>query len=48
MAKILGNIKNDKEILGKTHVEGVEANDLKREFKEGKAINVEIQILKNL
>ncbi|WHN18382.1 glutamate synthase subunit beta [Campylobacter jejuni] len=31
-----------KKFLGKTHVEGVEANDLKREFKENKAINVEI------
>ncbi|HEE8974055.1 glutamate synthase subunit beta [Campylobacter jejuni] len=34
--------KMTKKFLGKTHVEGVEANDLKREFKEGKAINVEI------
>lgn len=37
-----------KKFLGKTHVEGVEANDLKREFKEGKAINVEISNSKNL
>lgn len=34
--------KMTKKFLGKTYVEGVEANDLKREFKEGKAINVEI------
>lgn len=34
--------KMTKKFLGKTHVEYVEANDLKREFKEGKAINVEI------
>ncbi|EOY2934197.1 glutamate synthase subunit beta, partial [Campylobacter jejuni] len=34
--------KMTKKFLGKTHVEGVEVNDLKREFKEGKAINVEI------
>ncbi|MFY4755714.1 glutamate synthase subunit beta [Campylobacter jejuni] len=34
--------KMTKKFLGETHVEGVEANDLKREFKEGKAINVEI------
>ncbi|EPM2759059.1 glutamate synthase subunit beta, partial [Campylobacter jejuni] len=34
--------KMTKKFLGKTHVECVEANDLKREFKEGKAINVEI------
>ncbi|ECL9128232.1 glutamate synthase subunit beta, partial [Campylobacter coli] len=34
--------KMTKKFLGKTRVEGVEANDLKREFKEGKAINVEI------
>lgn len=34
--------KMTKKFLGKTQVEGVETKDLKQEFKEGKAINVEI------
>ncbi|MBM0637550.1 glutamate synthase subunit beta [Campylobacter sp. VicNov18] len=34
--------KMTKKFLGKTHVEGVELNDLKREFQGTKAINVEV------